>query len=36
MEKLIAVVSKDQDNMKHSFDDKVEEIKRNLEINEKA
>jgi hypothetical protein len=26
MEKLIAIVSKDQDNMKHSFDDKVEEI----------
>lgn len=22
--------------MKHSFDDKVEDIKRNLEINEKA
>ncbi len=36
IEKLIAVVSNDQVNMKKGLDDKVEAIQRNLEINEKA
>jgi hypothetical protein len=36
IEKLIAVVSNDQLNMKKGLDDKVEAIQRNLEINEKA
>ena len=31
--KLISVVAKDQENMKISFDDKVDDIKKNLEIN---
>lgn len=36
IEKLIAVVSNDQVNMKKGLDDKVEAIERNLEINEKS
>ncbi len=36
IEKLISVVSSDQDNFKRSFDDKVEDLRKNLELSAKA
>lgn len=36
IEKLITVVTSDQDNLKHSFDDKVEDLRKNLELSAKA